>query len=214
MKQKPLGSKFISICSAGKSSLIGNIFTVSITFSAHDIATLKTIGIENCESFNKHQIEDKATKILESFDFWVEETTPREIDLYNAYNMEAKTYTTCFSHVKSKMDTVFAENFDFSSQDMTKRLSKFSREPIDFSFWIIGRDLQKTCSISKAAYILAKFYRNCHINDLQEEYGDIGSGCLGDKKTEDYIINSLKNEWLDPLIRYKYNEIERLKNVI
>jgi ribonuclease HII len=170
--------------------------------------------MEGCETFNELQIEDRANKIIDQFDFWVEEIYPREINLSSVYDLEAQNYITCFSHVKSKIDIVYAENFDFSYEDLVSRLSKFTKEPIDFSSWLIDRNTHKKCSVSKAAYILAKFYFNCHIQDLHEKYGDIGTGYLGDKKTENYIVNSLRSGEQNPIIRHSYFELEKLRETI
>ena len=46
---------------------------------------------------------------------------------------------------------------------------------------------------------------------FKNQYGDFGSGNPNDKKTEQFIIEKLKNEEYCPIIRYNWKTIERLK---
>ncbi len=208
--------KFVSMSYAGRPCLIGNIFIIAITFSVHQLELIKLLQLRGCEKFDEKTIEDKANKIIDTFDFWIEEITTREMNSININELMAKNYMISLSHVNSKIDAIYAENFDYSESDFKSRLSKFPKCSLDYSLWMIDRDMHKKYVISQAAYVLAKFYHNCHMNDLREEWGNIGSGYLGNKKTEEFVISNLAmgEKESASIVRYKSQEVQSLGNLV
>ncbi len=70
-----------------------------------------------------------------------------------------------------------------------------------------------TYPIVSAASILAKVERDAHIHELQQKFGDLGSGYSSDQKTVDFLRKWIKeHRSAPPFARTSWDTVKKMMN--
>jgi hypothetical protein len=183
-----MNTHLIGIGDYTRNSVYNSLFIIGILVPLNKIEYLRELGVDKYEENSEYDLEEMANKIIEHFDFEVEEIKAGDIAENRIDNLECISYLRCFNKLKRTIyDKVFAKNFTSSREEIIEKLKclrcKYFRE----ESWDIIENVVNSYLVCKSAVFLAKYYYDYYLNDLKIEYGKIGNGDVNDKQTINYL---------------------------
>ena len=200
--------KIVALDGVARMNLLGSIFVVGISIPCHEIGRLGKMGIQiGCQP-TRSETEKLANKLIDHFDFEVDEIPAEKINRSNVNYLETKSFLWCLKRLDGFSDKIFVNNFEFTKERLVDRFKKICEKDMIMENWMVGDRLHNQYIQCTAARILANFYRNYQLDSLKEEYGEVGSGNVNDPKTIGFLKRNLSR--LPDFIRTKYLPIKQL----
>ncbi|MCL2135182.1 MAG: ribonuclease HII [Candidatus Bathyarchaeota archaeon] len=202
---------------AGRGCVIGPLVVAGVAVSNEKISDLIALGVKDSKLLSpkkRNELFQEIFKIIQKFK--VIKVPPLEIDkavecqirLHKLNRLEAKTMAQIIEHFCP--DEVYVDAAD----TLEERFATHIQEHLTIKPKIISRHkADQLYPIVSAASIIAKVERDKEIEQIKNEFGDIGSGYMHDKKTQNFLIQWLKtNTDYPPFIRRSWKPVKKTLN--
>jgi len=204
---------------AGRGSTIGPLVIAGVMFKKENLFKLKMLGVRDSKllsSNRREQLSDEIRNI--ALKIHVIMLSPEEIDkvvntgrkLYKLNRLEAQKMAKIIEVLKPEVAYVDA------SDVLPDRFKEHIAENISFKVKIVSEHkADNKYPIVSAASIIAKVERDNVISELQEKYGNLGSGYPADQKTIDFLKKWIDSYEIYPdFVRKSWKTAKRLKNEV
>ncbi|MFX1485722.1 MAG: ribonuclease HII [Promethearchaeota archaeon] len=184
--------KVLGIDEAGRGPVIGPMIMCGALIQERKTGQLLDIGVKDSKSLTPKRRVALSSQIAETLDSYILlEISPREIDKSVEKNelnlLEARKMAELIEKLRS--DIVYVDSPQVSTDKYTRRI----REGLSFRPQIVAENYAETkYPIVAAASILAKVRRDQIVKNLQDKYGDFGSGYPADERTKKFL-----NQWYE-----------------
>lgn len=186
-----------------------------ICFPNSKLAFLKEIGVKDSKKLSPKRRKELAIKLREScYSLKVISISPQEIDeryqkKISLNQLEELKMAEIANNLKPFI--IILDAADVNERRFGKSIEKLlSYSPKKI---ISKHKADDTYPIVSAASIVAKVERDFLIEQLHNEYGDIGSGYPSDEKTINFLRNYIReHQKLPNIVRKSWNTINRLLN--
>lgn len=188
--------KVLGIDEAGRGSAIGPMVMAGVLYDEKMESTLTRMGVRDSKRLAPKKRKSLDVKIRQKVEkCWVIEIPISLIDRKNLNTIEIESTVSMINEADA--EKVFLD-VPVAGSGIDKYIMRI-RQTLQKGVSIIGENhADDLYPIVSAASILAKVERDRIIKNLQERYGDFGSGYPGDDKTHKFIL-----EW------HKFPEIVR-----
>lgn len=181
---------------AGRGCVIGPLVVAGLAVQEQNITAIAALGVKDSKLLKAQKREELVPKILQLAEkFFVVKIPPLEIDravesqrkLHKLNRLEAETMAQVVTELEP--DIVYVDAADI----VAKRFGQQVMEASAFKTRIVSEHKadQKYIVVS-AASIIAKVERDNTVAALRSEFGDFGTGYLGDPRTKRFLIQWLK----------------------
>jgi len=202
----------LGIDEAGKGPVIGNMFVAGVVIDKNDVAKLKHLGIRDSKSLSQYMREAYYSIIKKiAKKIYVKEVSVDEIDRRNINKILAEKYVEIVRDALRDFEENIKEIIiDLPSMSPEKLRNRIKL--LNFHGRIITEHFaDKKYVVVSAASIVAKVYREKHIENLKKIYGDFGSGYPSDEKTISWIKEFyLRNKFLPNIVRKSWKTIKSI----
>lgn len=194
---------------AGRGPVLGNLVVAGVLCRKEDIGRLKAMGVNDSKKLNAKKREELYKELKSQFKCHVLNIIPSELDASNINRLEGAKFGEVITALKP--ETAYVDCADASPQNFKRYISR----KIDFDCnLIVEHKADEKFPIVSAASIIAKVSRDAQIENLKEEYGDIGSGYPSDPKTIAFLEEWFrKNRSFPHFARKKWKTLSRIGNV-
>jgi len=204
-------SLILGIDEAGKGPVIGNMFVAGVVIDKADIVKLKHLGVRDSKLLSPYMREAYYSIIKKvAKKIYVKEVGVEEIDRRNINKILADKYVEIVKEALRDFENIEEIVIDLPSMSPEKLKSRIRL--LNFRGKIVTEHFadKKYVAVS-AASIVAKVYREKHIEALRRIYGDFGSGYPSDEKTISWIKEFyLKNGFLPNIVRKSWKTIKNI----
>ncbi|MCL2288236.1 MAG: ribonuclease HII [Candidatus Bathyarchaeota archaeon] len=180
---------------AGRGCIIGPLVVAGVVVSYDKLSDIGVLGVKDSKLLSPKKRDLLFQEIIQTVqDFKVIKISPSEIDkavnckipLHKLNRLEAKTMAKVIEYLSP--NEVYVDAVDILEERFATHIS----ECLTVKPKIISRHkADQLYPIVSAASIIAKVERDREIELLKNEFGDLGSGYLHDKKTVAFL-----GEWL------------------
>ncbi len=194
---------------AGRGPVLGNLVVAGVLCHEEDIGSLESMGVKDSKKLNGTRRAELYDELISQFEYHVLNILPCELDASNINRLEAAKFAEVINALKP--ETAYVDCADVSPQNF----EKYMRQGIDFECnLIVEHKADERYPAVSAASIIAKVVRDRYIEELKEEYGDVGSGYPSDPKTIKFIEEWFQKHRSFPhFVRKKWKTLNRIKNV-
>ncbi|MBS7614581.1 ribonuclease HII [Candidatus Bathyarchaeota archaeon] len=178
---------------AGRGSIIGPLVIAGVLVDQWEICKLVELGVKDSKLLSPTRRTKLATEIVKIVrNHCIVKLAPSEIDvvvetgskLYRLNRLEAHAMARVIANLKPDIAYVDA------SDVLPKRYAEHIAEKVPFQVKIISEHkADRTYPVVSAASIIAKVERDKAIAELNEIFGNIGSGYCSDPKTISFLKN-------------------------
>jgi len=178
---------------AGKGPVLGPMVTAGV--AVEDVSFLSGIGINDSKKLTAKRREELFSEITSRFRYAVVVQSPEEID--NRGGTMNEFTVDCHAEVLRTLnpDVVYLDACDVNANRFGTNVlvasgietKVISEHKADAKFEVVG-----------AASIVAKVTRDCLIDQLKEEFGDIGSGYPSDPVTIAFLTEYIQKNGKAP----------------
>jgi ribonuclease HII len=203
---------------AGRGPVIGPLVVAGVLVRVHQIPRLKALGVKDSKALSPRRRRCLSKKIKDLVvSHTIVELSPKEIDevvfrgqrLRKLNWLEAKAMAEVIHRLHPDVAYVDA------SDVLERRFGEQIREMLSFDVEVVSEhQADVKYPVVSAASILAKTHRDHVVSDLNEVYGEFGSGYSSDPRTRRFILEWFKthgNEDLPDFVRKSWKTIEILK---
>ncbi|UCD39779.1 MAG: ribonuclease HII, partial [Candidatus Bathyarchaeota archaeon] len=172
---------------AGRGSVIGPLVIAGILINKENLHQLVALGVKDSKLLSPHKREQLAKEIRKTvLQYHFVALSPSEIDvvvetgrkLRKLNHLEARTMAEVIATLKPDIAYVDA------SDVLEERYGQHIRENVPFEVQIVSEHkADAKYPVVSAASIIAKVERDKAIQELQEKFGELGSGYMSDRKT-------------------------------
>ncbi|UCC28538.1 MAG: ribonuclease HII [Candidatus Bathyarchaeota archaeon] len=172
---------------AGRGSVIGPLVIAGILIKKENLHQLVALGVKDSKLLSPHKREQLAEEIRKTvLQYHFVALSPSEIDvvvetgrkLRKLNHLEARTMAEVVAMLKPDIAYVDA------SDVLEERYGQHIRENVPFEVQIVSEHkADAKYPVVSAASIIAKVERDKAIQELQEKFGELGSGYMSDRKT-------------------------------
>jgi len=204
-------SLILGIDEAGKGPVIGNMFVAGVVIDKADIVKLKHLGVRDSKLLSQYMREAYYSIIKKvAKKIYVKEVGVEEIDRRNINKILADKYVEIVKEALRDFENIEEIVIDLPSMSPEKLKSRIRL--LNFRGKIVTEHFaDKKYVVVSAASIVAKVYREKHIEALRRIYGDFGSGYPSDEKTISWIKEFyLKNGFLPNIVRKSWKTIKNI----
>ena len=201
----------LGIDEAGKGPVIGDMFVAGVVIDKNDVAKLKHLGVRDSKLLSQFMREAYYSIIRKvAKKIYVKEVSVEEIDRRNINKILAEKYVEIVSEALKDFDDIEEVIIDLPSISPEKLQSRI--RTTHFRGKIVTEHFaDKKYVVVSAASIVAKVYREKHVEKLKRIYGDFGSGYPSDVKTISWIKEFyLKNRFLPNIVRKSWKTIKNI----
>ncbi len=203
---------------AGRGPVIGPLVVAGVLVHDHQIPHLTALGVKDSKALSPRRRRGLSHKIKDLvISHTIMELSPKEIDdvvfrgqrLRKLNWLEAKAMAEVIHRLHPDVAYVDA------SDVLEKRFGEQIREMLSFEVEVVSEHhADVKYPVVSAASILAKTHRDQVVSDLNEVYGEFGSGYSSDSRTRRFILEWFRthgNEDLPDFVRKSWKTIGRLK---
>ncbi|MCD6114338.1 MAG: ribonuclease HII [Thermoprotei archaeon] len=204
-------SLILGIDEAGKGPVIGNMFVAGVVIDKAVIVKLKHLGVRDSKLLSPYMREAYYSVIKKAAKkIYVKEVGVEEIDRRNINKILADKYVEIVKEALRDFENIEEIVIDLPSMSPEKLKSRIRL--LNFRGKIVTEHFaDKKYVVVSAASIVAKVYREKHIEALRRMYGDFGSGYPSDEKTISWIKEFyLKNGFLPNIVRKSWKTIKNI----
>lgn len=179
--------KFCGVDEAGKGSVVGPMVAGGVL--ADDLSELENLGIKDSKQLTPKKRESIYEELINSFKTYAVIKTPIEIDTRES-TMNQFT-AACHAEVLKNLipDTAYLDACDVNAERFAEnvlslsglKIKMISEHKADDKYKIVG-----------AGSIIAKVTRDRKIEELKNEFGEIGSGYPSDPLTITFLTEYIK----------------------
>ncbi len=172
---------------AGRGSVIGPLVIAGILINKENLHQLAALGVKDSKLLSPRKREQLAEEIRKTvLQYHFVALSPSEIDvvvetgrkLRKLNHLEARTMAEVIAMLKPDIAYVDA------SDVLEERYGQHIRENVPFEVQIVSEHkADAKYPVVSAASIIAKVERDKAIQELQEKFGELGSGYMSDRKT-------------------------------
>jgi len=202
----------LGIDEAGKGPVIGNMFVAGVVIDKNDVAKLKHLGVRDSKLLSQYMREAYYSIIKKvAKKIYVKEVSINEIDRRNINKILAEKYVEivrdALRDFEENIKEIIIDLPSISPEKLRNRIKL-----LNFHGKIVTEHFaDKRYIVVSAASIVAKVYREKHIDDLKKIYGDFGSGYPSDEKTISWIKEFyLRNRFLPDIVRKSWKTIKSI----
>lgn len=191
---------------AGRGPVIGPM-VISIVCGSRD--ELAKLGVRDSKQLSRSRREELSELITREAVYW----SQREI---SAVELNAKMETKTLNEIEEEVVkdllsnakyTTYVDCFDIDESRGTRNLSVDAGVEVHCI-----HDADVTIPSVSAASILSKVTRDRRIEEIEKEYGSIGSGYPSDPRTVEFLKNAVAgNMNIDKIVRVKWKTYTKLK---
>ncbi len=184
---------------AGRGCVIGPLVVAGLAVQEKNIAALSALGVKDSKLLHAKKREELVPKILHLVEkHFVMKVSPLEIDraveskrrLHKLNRLEAETMARIVTELEP--DVVYVDAADV----VAERFGQHIMEASAFKTRIVSEHkADQKYTVVSAASIIAKVERDNTVAALRSEFGDFGTGYLGDPKTKFFLIQWLKTNF-------------------
>jgi len=199
---------------AGRGAIIGPLILCGIMVDESDIEKLVEIGVKDSKLLSKKRrvkLRDEILKIVS--DYRITGIPPSEIDsavrIHRFNHLEARYFSEIIDQLKP--DIAYVDS-------PLRSYRRFSAMVESFCKWkcrvIALCHADRDIPVVSAASIIAKTRRDEVIESYTRIYGELGSGYPSDRRTIEFLYNSLGKAEVDGIVRRSwrtYSSIMRMK---
>jgi ribonuclease HII len=192
---------------AGRGSVIGPMVIAGIIIE--DINTILNIGVKDSKKLSPRKRELLFKKIIDNIKgYHIEVIDAEVIDRKRKYetlnDIEAEAMINIIEKLRPNIVQIGSPQNNAKSfiEKITRKVKN-----IEIISVYHAEDVFPTVA---TASILAKVTRDRIIEKLKKDFGDFGSGYPSDKKTINFIINSIKNGQIPNIIRKSWKTFSNL----
>ena len=203
---------------AGRGPVIGPLVVAGVLVHDHQIPPLKALGVKDSKALSPRRRRCLSKKIKDLVvSYTIVELSPKEIDevvfrgkrLRKLNWLEAKAMAETIRRLHP--DVAYVDAADV----LERRFGEQIREFLPFDVEIVSEHrADVNYPVVSAASILAKTHRDRVVAELNEVYGDIGSGYTSDLRTRRFILEWFRtrgNEELPDFVRKSWKTIGKLR---
>lgn len=179
---------------AGKGPVIGSMFVACVKGEPENIPS----GVKDSKLLNNSKIHSLSERIRDTMNVSVIEATTSQIDDNQMTDLSVDKFSESIRSVEyNKCDSGFIDCFINNQETVESRLRSSVGLPEDYDL-IVEFGADEKYPVVSAASIVAKSQREKHIDELSDEYGNIGSGYPSDPNTRDFIAEHIKENGEPP----------------
>lgn len=192
---------------SGRGPLVGPLVVCIASFEEDAQRELLEIGVTDCKAVPKKRRESMAKEIEKLCEYNIEEITASELNrLMARHSLNEIEAMSMARLMKGKKGTVYidlpARRPDSFLRCLGSPKNVVAEHKADFEYPCVS-----------AASVLAKVRRDMRIRELQEEFGDFGSGYTSDRKTISFLQDPENLRAMRPYLREKWSTMDRLFQV-
>lgn len=196
---------------AGRGPLIGDMFMAIVVMEGERLSLLERLGVKDSKKLNRNRREKLFPHIISnSLIVSITRATPKQIDSENLNMLELKMICKLI-RIASKfyaIDKIYIDAFS-EPTSLVMTISRMCGMASDRLVAKYGADSE--FPIVSAASIVAKVFRDNHIDLLKKIYGEFGSGYPSDTKTISWIKHHLeKHSEIPPIVRKSWQTLNRI----
>ncbi len=202
---------------AGRGAIIGPLILCGIMVDESSIGKLVEIGVKDSKLLSRKQrikLRDEILRIAS--DYRIIEIPPCGIDLavriHRFNHLEAKYFSEIIDQLKP--DVAYVDSPLRNYRRFSVMIESYCRREYQIiALCHADRDIP----VVSAASIIAKTKRDDIIESYARIYGELGSGYPSDRKTIEFLYNSLEKAEADGIVRRSwrtYSSIIRMKKQI
>lgn len=199
----------IGIDESGSGAFVGSMFVSGV--HVENIDEIKAQVKDSKELSNK-EIFRKAKKLYnnKNVSIAVIEVTPQEMDEEKFPEVLYKSHSQIINLLNKQSDTVILDSPLSTEKKFAKEVAL--RETNESK--ILSRNhADSIYDIVSCASIIATQRRKQHVKQLKNDYGEIGSGYPGDKKTKEFVRDYFtENENAPDIVRKKCSTYQDIKS--
>ena len=193
----------------GRGSLIGPLVITCFIIDENEIDRLKEIGVKDSKKLSKEKREEIFEK-LRNYEFYFELIFPKEIDIFlkngNLNDLEAIYMAKLINRSDAKKYFIDSPS---NPKKFQNKIRNYLKRDVEL---IVENKMDEKNLVVAAASIIGKVIRDKEIEKIEKEVNEeIGSGYPGDKKTIEFLKNSLKNRKNYDFIRKSWVTYEKEK---
>ena len=199
---------------AGRGCVIGPLVIAGAVFTLSDIYALRSLGVKDSKLLSpkkREELSEEIREIAHQIEYF--ELQPKEIDrvVLRGRPLRRLNYleTMSMANVLRKMDVdiAYVDPTDVDNNRCARQMQRVIPQKIEI---ICEPRADRTYLATGAASILAKVLRDKRIEELQEIYGDFGSGYPHDRKTVQFLERYLeKDEELPAFFRKSWHTVKK-----
>lgn len=200
---------------AGRGSLIGPLVIAGVSIQSSKVSSLVEAGVKDSKLLSPSSRSSLYDVILGlAKKVYVVEVSPREIDEYVLHGkrlhklnyLEAKVMAKIICEIEANL--VYVDSPDI----MCERFANIIKELVGSNISIVAENYaDKKYPIVSAASIIAKVTRDRKIKELEQSYGEIGSGYPSDPKTRAFVKRWLETRGhLPDFVRLSWKSLKRI----
>jgi len=204
---------------AGRGCVIGPLVIAGAVFKLSDIYTLGRLGVKDSKLLSpkkREELSEEIRKIALQVEYL--ELQPKEIDrvVLRGRPLRKLNYLETISMAKvlrkMNVDIAYVDPTDVDNNRCARQMKRIIPQRIEI---ICEPKADRTYLATGAASILAKVFRDKRIEELQEIYGEFGSGYPHDRRTIQFLESYLeKDEELPNFFRKSWHTIRKYENTL
>lgn len=204
---------------AGRGSTIGPLVIAGVLFKKENLSKLQTLGVRDSKLLSSHRREQLFNEIKNiALKSHVIMLSPLEIDKVVNAGIKLHKLNRLEAQIMAKVIEVLRPEVAYvdAADVLADRFKGYIAENISFKVKIISEHkADNKYLIVSAASIIAKVERDKAISELQEKYGNLGSGYPADQKTIEFLKKWINNyETYPDFVRKSWKTAKRLKNEV
>ncbi len=198
---------------AGRGPVFGPLVLCGVVFTSSNLPKLVEIGVKDSKKLTPKKREEFSGLIKKSCQSYkCVVVSPLEIDA----RLEKKISLNRLEEIKIAeiLNALIPEEIYIDAVDVNearfgesiKKLLNYKPKKI-----VSEHKADDTYPVVSAASILAKVERDAHIRELQQKFGDLGSGYTSDQKTIDFLRNWIKeHKKAPPFARTSWDTVKKM----
>lgn len=202
---------------AGRGSLIGPLVIAGVSIQASRLSSLVEAGVRDSKLLSPSSrtrlydiILDLAKKV------YIIEVSPKEIDEYVLYGKRLRKLNYLEAKAIAKIVYGIGANIVYvdSPDIMVERFANTIKELLGLDISVVAENYaDRKYPIVSAASIIAKVTRDRRIKELENVYGEIGSGYPSDPRTRAFVKRWLETKGLLPdFVRLSWKSLKRISS--
>ena len=207
-----MGRKLAGIDEAGRGPVIGPMVIAAVVVDEDKVPELEGLGVRDSKRLTpkrRERLFDEIIALLDDYvilELWPEEIDSREGTLNE---FEVENFVKALNSLKVRPDVIYIDAADVKEA----RFGEDIRKRLNFEAEIIAEHKadDKFVPVS-AASILAKVTRDRAIEQLKEEYGEIGSGHPSDPRTRAFLEEYYRQHGeFPPIVRRGWKTLKKIE---
>ncbi|MCX8188568.1 MAG: ribonuclease HII [Nitrososphaeria archaeon] len=200
---------------AGRGSLIGPLVLAGVSIQASRIPSLVEAGVKDSKLLSpssRSRLYDVIFGLAKKV--YVVEVSPKEIDEYVLHGKRLRKLNYLEAKMIAKVVLEIDANVVYvdSPDIMCERFASIIKELIGSNISIVAENYaDKRYPIVSAASIIAKVTRDRRIKELEQVYGEIGSGYPSDPRTRAFVKRWLETKGpLPDFVRLSWKSLKKI----